>query len=124
MPISEEVKAQIMASLLSGEGVNEVSRKYKIGKATVSRIRASLNPKDLEHCSIEARERIDDLLLSCMASNLSALNRIASITCEPDYIKKQGAESIAVLYREISATTIRLLEAASAAGVGEPTEAD
>ena len=120
---SEEVRAQIMASLLAGEGVNDIARKYRLSAATVSRIKNSLVPETLQHIETEKRDRIDDLLLSCMAENLNALNRIAKTSSEPDYIKKQGAESIAVLYREIASTTVRLLEAASAAGVGELTEA-
>ena len=125
-PIAEDVKAQIIAALLAGGAVNEVARKYRLDKSTVSRIRAGLSPEALQQVATEKRVRIDDILLECMQSNLEALKRIADASSERDYIRDQPAESVAVLYGQIAGVTIRLLEAASAAGVGdenaEPTE--
>jgi len=126
MAHSDEVKAQVMAALLSGDGVSEVARKLNLPKTTVHRIKSEISSEKLEQVQTEKRERIDDLLLDTMSANLSALSRIARASSEPSYIKTQPAESVAVLYREVASTTIRLLEAASAAGIGEAevSEAD
>lgn len=123
-PHSEEVKAQVLAALLAGQGVNETARALNLPPKTVSRIKSEITPEKLTQVDTEKRERIDDLLLGLMATNIQALSRIASTVSEPEYVKKQPAESIAVLYREIAATEIRLLEAASAAGVGEPADSE
>ena len=123
-PHSEEVKSQVLAALLAGQGVNETARALNLPPKTVSRIKSEITPEKLTQVDTEKRERIDDLLLGLMATNIQALSRIASTVSEPEYVKKQPAESIAVLYREIAATEIRLLEAASAAGVGEPADSE
>lgn len=116
---SEEVKAAVMAALLTGQGVNETARALNLPPKTVSRIKNEITPEKLTQVDTEKRERIDDLLLDFMAVNIQSLSQIAKTSSEPEYIKKQSAESVAVLYREIASTTVRLLEAASAAGVGE-----
>lgn len=117
---SEEVRAQVIAALLSGQGVNDIARAYNLPPATVSRLKSEIADEKLEQVGTEKRERIDDLLLDCMSENLRALNRIVKTSSDAEYIKKQPAESVAVLYREIASTTVRLLEAASAVGAGEP----
>lgn len=119
MAHSDEVKAQVFAALLAGGTVTEVATRYNLPKQTVSRIKRDLSPDEMVQIGTEKRVRIDDLLLSCMAENLTALNKIAKASSDPNYIKNQPAESVAVLYREIASVTVRLLEAASAAGVGE-----
>jgi transposase-like protein len=121
---SEEVKAAVLAALLSGTGVNEAARSLNLHPSTVSRIKSEIAPQQLQRVATEKRERIDDLLLGLMATNIHALSKIAETISEPDYLKKQPAESIAVLYREIAATEIRLLEAASAAGIGEASDGE
>jgi transposase-like protein len=121
---SEEVKAAVLAALLTGAGVNETARALHLSPNTVSRIKSDITPHRLTQVDTEKRERIDDLLLGLMATNIHALSKIAETISEPDYLKKQPAESIAVLYREIAATEIRLLEAASAAGIGEASDGE
>lgn len=122
MAYSEEIKAQVHAALLAGGSPSEIARKFSMPRQTVLRFKAELSEDALKEASIETRHRIDDLLLDCMAENLSALSRIAQTTHDADYLKKQGAEACATLYGQIASTTVRLLEAASAAGVGEVGE--
>jgi hypothetical protein len=123
-PTNDEIRAQVIAAILAGGAVNEVSRKYKLSAATVSRIKSSLSTETLQHIATDKREKIDDLLLSAMADNIRALGRIAETTIDTEYLKKQGAVACAALYAEIAGVTLRLLEAASAAGIGEPAESD
>ena len=121
-PHDAEVKAAIIAALLSGEGVAETARQYKLPVRTIARIKAEMS-EELAEVGMEKRLQIDELLLDTMRANLSALTRIAEVSSKSEYIEKQPSESIAVLYREIASVTVRLLEAASAAGVGEPRDA-
>jgi len=115
---SDEVKAAVIAALLSGAGVNDTARKFNLPPMTVSRFKSEI-AQELVQVGTEKRGRIDDLLLDAISEHVIAIKKIAQIGSEPEYAKKQPAESLAVLYREIASVSIRLLEAASAAGVGE-----
>ena len=63
MAYDETVKAQVIAALLTGEGVSEVARKFNMPKTTVFRFKSELVPERMEQIGTEKRERIDDLLL-------------------------------------------------------------
>ena len=113
------LKAQIIGALLAGGAVSDLARKYNLNKSTVSRIKASLASNELQQVATEKRDRIDDLILKTVATNLAALQHIAEFASEREYIQQQPAEAIAVLYGQVANTSIRILEAASAAGIGE-----
>ena len=111
-----------MAALLTGQPISEIARQFKMPRQTVNRFKAELGQERIDQLSVERRERIDDLLIDCMADNLNALSCIAKTAEDATYLKDQGAEACATLYTAIASNTVRLLEAASAAGVGEVPE--
>jgi len=113
--ISDEIRAQVIAELLTGAGVNETARKYQLGAKTVSRIKNEIAPEQLTQLDTEKRNRIDDLLLDSVATHLAALDRIANYVSQPEYIAHKEPQHIAALYREIKDTPLSILEAASAA---------
>lgn len=124
---SDEVRAEIASALLAGLGITEVAEKYNLPKSTVSRIRDEISAEKLEQVGTEKRARIDELLLDCLAANLQAQKKIAETVSEPHYIRKQSASAVADLYETLADKAIRLLEAASAAGIGggdTPDEAE
>ena len=112
--ISEEIKQQVLAELLLGKPVNATARKYALSPATVSRLRAEISSERMKQIETEKGDRIDDLLLICVAANINGMKQIAEFTCQPDYLKTQDVDAIAALYKEMSVTTLSILEAASA----------
>jgi hypothetical protein len=122
-PISDEVRAKVIAELLAGAPVNATARKYKLGNATVSRLKSELSSEQLEQIGTEKRERIDQLLLASVATHLQALDNIATYVSTPEYLGAKSPESIATLYKELAVTPLSILEAAGAAGVEEDAEA-
>lgn len=119
--ITPEIRAQVIAELMTGAGVNETARKYTLGTKTVSRIKASLSEGELTQVDTEKRRRIDDVLMDCVTRHTEALNRFAEYVSSPDYLKTKDPQHLAPLYREIANTPLSILEAASAAE-GEDTE--
>ena len=56
MAYDETVKAQVIAALLTGEGVSEVARKFNMPKTTVFRFKSELVPERMEQIGTEKRE--------------------------------------------------------------------
>lgn len=115
--ISDAVRAQVIAELLTGAAVNATARKYQLSPATVSRIRADVAPEMLKQVETEKREGIADLLLVMVASNVRNMKRISDAVSEPNHIKSQSLSAVAEIYRAMSDTTLSILEAASLAGL-------
>ncbi len=121
MAHSAEVRAQVIAALLAGQGVLEVARQYKLPKQTVSRFKNSCVPDELGRVGPKNRETLDSLLLEAVSANISALTAIADAVSEPEYVSKQPADSVGVLYGILADKAVRFLEAASF-GAGDAPE--
>lgn len=116
-PTTEELKAAVIAALMAGMSISDASRQFKLPKTTVARLRSELGSETVVQIGTAKRERINDLLVGLLAANVGALTRFADTTSAQDYIRQQTAEGMSALYGRIADTTLRLLEAASAAGV-------
>lgn len=117
--MAPEIRAQVMAALLEGQGVNAVARVYKLAPKTVSRIKNGLLPENLSRLDTQKKESLDTLLLESVNANVRALKAIAEAVSEPSYITKQPAESVGMLYGILADKAVRFLEAASAANIEE-----
>lgn len=109
-----EVRAEVMAALLAGQGVSAVSREYNIPSSTVSRWKRKAR---------EEAGRSDDvgeLLLGYLRENLETLTAQARHFRDPAWMKRWPAEQMAVLHGIVCDKTVRLLEALE----GAPVEPD
>lgn len=111
-----EVKAAVMASLLSGQSVNAVAREYDIPKGTVSswKRRAGLAVGDV---TTQKKDMIGDLLIEYLTANIQALKAQAVQFADLSWLSKQSASEVAVLHGVMTDKAIRLLEAF---GAGDP----
>lgn len=110
------VKAAIIAALLAGQGVNEVAARYKVSKATVSRIKVNFSESDLKRVETEKKEALGDLIAEYLRQNLHTLSVQAEHARDKAWLQRQGAESLAVLHDKLADKAIRLLEAIEPAG--------
>ena len=111
---SEEIRASVMAALLTGQSVSQVAEQFNLGKATVSRWRKTLRSETLEQIGTEKRESLEGLLIDYVITNLKTLKAQSEIVRDPDYIKKQSASEIAVLHGVLADKSIRILSALEA----------
>ena len=112
------MKAAVMAALLSGQAIAEVAREYKIPEGTIKAWRA--RAKDASQVAAVAagkKEAIGDLLLEYLHTNLSTLKAQAIVFADSEWLRKQGADELAVLHGVMTDKAIRLLEALSRADV-------
>lgn len=110
--ITNEIKADVIAGLLVGLGVNEISRKHGISSGAVSKIKAELDEDKKALLPENNQERIEDLLIKSLKEHLKALETIALVAQDERYIRSQSAGQVADLHSEIRNWSVQLLEAA------------
>jgi transposase-like protein len=110
-PHSDETRAAVIAALLTGEGVSDISRRMQLPKQTVSRIRTELAPEQLGQVGTEKATKMETLIESYLASNVAALKAICDVTKDASYLKRQSADALATLHAELATRAFRLFEA-------------
>lgn len=105
---SDEVRAAIMAALLAGQGVSEISENFDMPQQTVSDLKRVL---ENEFGSFGAKKEISEQILELLGTQLNALKSIAGNVGRPEYVEKQPASEIAVLYGVISDKAFRIVSA-------------
>lgn len=109
---SDDVRAQVMASLMAGQGVAEVASQYNLDMSVVSRWRSAMPSDQLQVIASKKGERIEVLLFDYLTETLTTLKEQAIIARERDYVTKQPAGELAVLHGVMADKAVRLLEAA------------
>jgi transposase-like protein len=117
---SDEVRAQVIAALLTGQGVTEVAEQYRLPHSTVSRLKSQIQDK-LDELGRKKKRDFGEKLAEYLEANLNALTAQAKAVSDPAYIKKQAAHELATLHGVMADKGIRLLEAASRFGDDEGT---
>ncbi len=108
----EAIKGAVMAALLSGQSVSEIAEKYKINPATIRSWKSrQQNGESVATVATEKKARIGDLILEGLEAQLLATRAMADVFSDKDWIRKQAASEVAVLFGVISDKTFRMLEA-------------
>lgn len=108
---SDETRAAVMAALLTGQGVSEVARGLNLPKATVSRIKNEISSERLEQVGTQREERLIDLVMDYVSTNLRTLKAQSIEAGRAGYIQKQTASELAVLHGVLADKTVRILAA-------------
>ena len=111
-PYSADLKAAVMAALLSGQSIGQVARDYHLPKGTVSNWKN--RPSSLKNGT--QKSDIGDLVLKYLRTNLEALSAQAEMFKDRTWLSQQSASEVAVLHGVMTDKAIRLLEAMSGEG--------
>lgn len=115
----EATKAAVMAALLTGQSISYVAKEYKIPHGTVATW--SRNLQRDHTVSNEKRERIGELIIDNVEAELLTTIAMQDVFTDKEWLKKQSASELAVLYGVIKDKTHRVLEALPERS-DEPTE--
>lgn len=104
---SDDLRAAALADVvLLGPGAT--AAKYGIPRSTLTTWQQT---HDIVHDPSLKKARIMDLAATYLEANLQALTAQAYVTSEPEYIKQQSAEGLAILHGVMADKSVRLLEA-------------
>jgi hypothetical protein len=97
-----EVKGAVIAALLAGQSVSEVADDYKIAPKTVRdwRKKAGIEPGSPTSPQVppQKRDELGDIITDNLRKNFIALSAIADHVGDKDWLNKQSAADLAVLY--------------------------
>lgn len=116
---SDEVKAQVMASLLQGQGVTEVATQYSLDKSVVSRWRQQIPAEELQRLATEKKDEFGELVAAYLREVLLTLSVQVRHARDPNWLKGQDAAGLGVLHGILTDKAIRILEAAERAAALE-----
>lgn len=111
--ITDELRAEIIGSLLAGLGVRQISRTTSVSPAAISKIKAELDAEIDKNYKPETKQRIDDLLINSLKTHLEAIEGIAQIAKDEQYLRTQDGRNLAELHSGFVSWSLQLLEAAS-----------
>jgi transposase-like protein len=112
---SDETKSAAIAALLTGQGVSEVARKYKLPESTVSGLKKTLTTEQFEEVRSKKQDSLAGLIEGHLHASLKAAAAIATQANNADWRNKQDADKLGVFYGILTDKSVRILEAAESA---------
>lgn len=109
--ISDEKRAVVIAALLSGQGVNEIARTYKIPLSSVSRLKKTIPLEQLEQVGIQKGENLANLIARNLEASFESIHDVLQVTKNADWLNKQPASELATFLGVTSDKVFRVLEA-------------
>lgn len=118
---SDETKAAVLAALLAGQAVSYVAEQYSIPEGTVKGWKhREINSQSPSSVVTQKKEEIGGLILALLRSELVTLDSMLASFTDQDWLRKQTASDVAVLFGVIQDKAFRKLEALSHAAPDNP----
>lgn len=117
-PYSDQVKASVLAALLSGQSLRSVEQQYGVSRRTISAWRDAAHLTGTELGLPQKKQAIGEQVYALMEESIETLRAQARVTSDPVWIKQQSAADLAIYFGVLSDKCFRLL-AAFRPGTGE-----
>lgn len=117
---SEEIRAAVLADLMTGSSLNATARKFGVDRNTIRRWRGDAGLTVPPPVALEKRANLGEQLYGYLEDSIGALRSQLAVFADPDWLKKQSAAELAILHGVVADKTARLL---AAARPGEPDDA-
>ena len=118
---SDDVKAEVMAALLAGQGVRTIAEERDIPRSTLRRWQQKANGQLGSQVQANA-DRIAGLIATYLEESLQTLTEQLRQFRDLDWIKKQGAAESSLLHGVLFDKAIRILEAVERARRDQDSE--
>jgi hypothetical protein len=106
------LRAQVMAALPLGSGVNATAAHFGLDRSVVSRWKKRLPEGRLQQLATKKGDEFGDLLADYLKQALRTMTAQAKQFADPEWLQRQKARDLAVLYGILFDKTVRILEAA------------
>lgn len=108
---TDDIRAQVIAALLAGENVSDVSRRMQLDKSVVSRIKNTIAPEKLQQVATETAGQMDSLICGYLEKNFAALSAICELASDVTYLRRYAPNQIAELHEKLAGKAFQLIEA-------------
>jgi hypothetical protein len=113
MNLTEEKKPEIIALLIQGKTINEVHRLTGVSKSAIWRIKDKIIDGKYSEAILDLRDNLSDYIAKSLKKHLDAMNAIAEVSCEKDFIRSNTARDIASLHERLEQWSLSILQASN-----------
>jgi len=112
---SPELRAQVLAALMAGQGVSEVAKRFELAKSVVSGWAKTIGPDLFERVRTENGDRFGKLVEIYLEELIITLAVQQRMFRDPEWLSKQSASELGVLHGVSADKAFSLLAAAERA---------
>lgn len=128
MAFSSEIKARVIARLLSGANKSAIALEFGVSKGTIdvweAELEGGIAPQkiitqfDLARAARQEKflQLVDEFVEATLRMNIEQ----AKVASDPEYIKKQNPSSLADLGQSITDRCVRILDASNGKRTSQP----
>ena len=113
MNLTEEKKPEIIALLIQGKTINEVHRITGVSKSAIWRIKDKIIDGKYSEAILDLRDNLSDYIAQSLKKHLDAMNAIAEVSCEKDFIRSNTARDLASLHERLEQWSLSILQASN-----------
>lgn len=111
MNLTEEKRSEAIVLLLQNKSITYVAKTLELSKHTVSRIKDDLIAGKYESQLLKVQNNLGEIIADSLLIHLQALNQIALVATDENYLLNQDAKSIGELHKQIRDWTLEILTA-------------
>lgn len=111
MSLTEEKKSEAISLLLQNKSITYVAKTLELSKHTVSRIKDDLISGKYESQLVKVQNNLGEIIAESLLLHLQALNKIAIVATDENYLLNQDAKSIGELHKQIRDWSLEILTA-------------
>lgn len=106
-----EQKPEVINLLLQGKSITYIAKELNLSKSSVSRIKDDLIAGKYESQLVKVQNNLGEIIAESLSLHLKALNKIAIVATDENYLLNQDAKSIGELHKQIRDWTLDILTA-------------
>jgi hypothetical protein len=110
---TEEHRAEIISLLIQGKTIGEVHKATGVSKASIWRIKDKIVDGKYSGAILDLRDNLSEYIAGSLKKHLEAMNAIAEVSCEKDYIRSNSARDISELHGRLEQWTLQILQASN-----------
>lgn len=113
MSLTDEKRPEIIALLLEGKTINEVHRLTGVSKSAIFRIKDKMIDGKYSEAILDLKDNLSEYIAQSLKKHLDAMNAIAEVSCEKDFIRSNTARDIASLHERLEQWSLSILQASN-----------
>jgi hypothetical protein len=110
---TEEHRAEIISLLIQGKTIGEVHKATGVSKASIWRIKNKIVDGKYSGAILDLRDNLSEYIAGSLKKHLEAMNAIAEVSCEKDYIRSNSARDISELHGRLEQWSLSILQASN-----------
>jgi hypothetical protein len=113
MSLTEEKKPEIIALLIAGKTIGEVHKATGVSKSAIWRIKEQIVDGKYSGAILDLRENLSEYIADSLKKHLQAMNTIAEVSCEKDFIRSNTARDLGILHERLESWSLQILQASN-----------